>query len=295
MRLRRRAPSCVRACVRACVPPAARFRVRPPRIRAMATGAVLPRLLGAGEGPGVAGAAGTPPGLGGRGGERALSPLSAQVSGRRPEAGPRREAGRWGALRPPPPASPSATAVSGPSARGVGRLGLRAAPGGAGPDPGGRAPRAARAAEVSESPPRRRAGQGRPAPNCCLEGVSAGGRGTTGPADTDVSRLPLLRVGTWPGSPGSEAMVRSGLPAPSLRTRPRGPPASAAALRRPQALGCRDPGPACSPPPRPDRSARILSEPLKHSDFFNVKELFSVRSLFNARVHLGHKAGCRHR
>ncbi|XP_040091503.1 28S ribosomal protein S2, mitochondrial, partial [Oryx dammah] len=53
--------------------------------------------------------------------------------------------------------------------------------------------------------------------------------------------------------------------------------------------------PACSPPPRPDLSARILSEPLKHADFFNVKELFSVRSLFNARVHLGHKAGCRHR
>ncbi|XP_023485062.1 small ribosomal subunit protein uS2m isoform X2 [Equus przewalskii] len=40
---------------------------------------------------------------------------------------------------------------------------------------------------------------------------------------------------------------------------------------------------------------RILREPLKHSDFFNVKELFSVRSLFDARVHLGHKAGCRHR
>ncbi|KAB1280443.1 28S ribosomal protein S2; mitochondrial [Camelus dromedarius] len=44
-----------------------------------------------------------------------------------------------------------------------------------------------------------------------------------------------------------------------------------------------------------DLSERILSEPLKHSDFFNVKELFSVRSLFDARVHLGHKAGCRHR
>ncbi|XP_038475274.1 28S ribosomal protein S2, mitochondrial isoform X5 [Canis lupus familiaris] len=44
-----------------------------------------------------------------------------------------------------------------------------------------------------------------------------------------------------------------------------------------------------------DISHHILSEPLKHSDFFNVKELFSVRSLFNARVHLGHKAGCRHR
>ncbi|XP_060009952.1 small ribosomal subunit protein uS2m [Lagenorhynchus albirostris] len=44
-----------------------------------------------------------------------------------------------------------------------------------------------------------------------------------------------------------------------------------------------------------DLNERILSEPLKHLDFFNVKELFSVRSLFDARVHLGHKAGCRHR
>ncbi|XP_059957155.1 small ribosomal subunit protein uS2m isoform X1 [Mesoplodon densirostris] len=44
-----------------------------------------------------------------------------------------------------------------------------------------------------------------------------------------------------------------------------------------------------------DLNERILSEPLKHFDFFNVKELFSVRSLFDARVHLGHKAGCRHR
>ncbi|XP_039317433.1 small ribosomal subunit protein uS2m [Saimiri boliviensis] len=44
-----------------------------------------------------------------------------------------------------------------------------------------------------------------------------------------------------------------------------------------------------------DLQDKILNEPLKHSDFFNVKELFSVRSLFDARVHLGHKAGCRHR
>ncbi|KAK2120598.1 28S ribosomal protein S2, mitochondrial [Saguinus oedipus] len=44
-----------------------------------------------------------------------------------------------------------------------------------------------------------------------------------------------------------------------------------------------------------DLHDKILNEPLKHSDFFNVKELFSVRSLFDARVHLGHKAGCRHR
>ncbi|XP_045145290.1 28S ribosomal protein S2, mitochondrial [Echinops telfairi] len=50
-----------------------------------------------------------------------------------------------------------------------------------------------------------------------------------------------------------------------------------------------------SHPPYADLRDRVLSEPLKHSDFFNVKELFSVRSLFDARVHLGHKAGCRHR
>lgn len=48
-------------------------------------------------------------------------------------------------------------------------------------------------------------------------------------------------------------------------------------------------------PLAPDFSHLVLSEPLKHQDFFNVKELFSLRSLFDARVHLGHKAGCRHR
>ncbi|XP_075415943.1 small ribosomal subunit protein uS2m isoform X2 [Tenrec ecaudatus] len=55
------------------------------------------------------------------------------------------------------------------------------------------------------------------------------------------------------------------------------------------------PAPAASEPEDSDLRDRVLSEPLKHSDFFNVKELFSVRSLFDARVHLGHKAGCRHR
>ncbi|XP_063791966.1 small ribosomal subunit protein uS2m isoform X1 [Pseudophryne corroboree] len=39
----------------------------------------------------------------------------------------------------------------------------------------------------------------------------------------------------------------------------------------------------------------LISEPLNHPDFFNVKELFSIRTLFDARVHLGHKMGCRHR
>uniref|UniRef100_G3X268 Small ribosomal subunit protein uS2m n=1 Tax=Sarcophilus harrisii TaxID=9305 RepID=G3X268_SARHA len=40
---------------------------------------------------------------------------------------------------------------------------------------------------------------------------------------------------------------------------------------------------------------KILTEPLKHADFFNIKELFSLKTLFDARVHLGHKRGCRHR
>ncbi|XP_040180033.1 28S ribosomal protein S2, mitochondrial [Rana temporaria] len=39
----------------------------------------------------------------------------------------------------------------------------------------------------------------------------------------------------------------------------------------------------------------LISEPLKHPDFFNVKELLSVKSLFDSHVHLGHKKGCRHR
>ncbi|KAM9641632.1 small ribosomal subunit protein uS2m isoform 1-T1 [Trichechus inunguis] len=56
------------------------------------------------------------------------------------------------------------------------------------------------------------------------------------------------------------------------------------------------PAPAVSEPEDcSDFSDRIIKEPLKQPDFFNVKELFSVKSLFDARVHLGHKAGCRHR
>lgn len=69
----------------------------------------------------------------------------------------------------------------------------------------------------------------------------------------------------------------------------------AGAAQRGRTLGSAAAAAAREPERDSDRSARILSEPLKHSDFFNVKELFSVRSLFNARVHLGHKAGCRHR
>lgn len=33
------------------------------------------------------------------------------------------------------------------------------------------------------------------------------------------------------------------------------------------------------------------TEALRHPDFFNVHNLFTVRDLFNARVHLGHKEG----
>ncbi|KAK5879243.1 hypothetical protein CesoFtcFv8_024566 [Champsocephalus esox] len=44
-----------------------------------------------------------------------------------------------------------------------------------------------------------------------------------------------------------------------------------------------------------DASERIMTLPLEKPDFFRVSELFSVKSLFEARVHLGHKKGCRHR
>jgi len=33
------------------------------------------------------------------------------------------------------------------------------------------------------------------------------------------------------------------------------------------------------------------AEALRHPDFFNVHNLFTVRDLFNARVHFGHKEG----
>lgn len=40
---------------------------------------------------------------------------------------------------------------------------------------------------------------------------------------------------------------------------------------------------------------KILTQPLKHPDYFRLSELFSLKDLFEARVHLGHKRGCRHR
>ncbi|XP_043914533.1 28S ribosomal protein S2, mitochondrial isoform X2 [Protopterus annectens] len=44
-----------------------------------------------------------------------------------------------------------------------------------------------------------------------------------------------------------------------------------------------------------DSLERLLMEPLKQPDYFHVKELYSLKELFDARVHLGHKRGCRHR
>ncbi|XP_062867489.1 28S ribosomal protein S2, mitochondrial [Trichomycterus rosablanca] len=38
-----------------------------------------------------------------------------------------------------------------------------------------------------------------------------------------------------------------------------------------------------------------LNYPLTQPDFFSVSELFTIKDLFDARVHLGHKKGCRNR
>lgn len=40
---------------------------------------------------------------------------------------------------------------------------------------------------------------------------------------------------------------------------------------------------------------KIINQPLEKPDFFRVSELFSLKDLFDARMHLGHKKGCRHR
>lgn len=72
----------------------------------------------------------------------------------------------------------------------------------------------------------------------------------------------------------------------------------AAAPRLYSSLPAPVPAPAPAPAarsPGPGADDRLLTEPLSQPDFFNVKELFSLKDLFNARVHLGHKKGCRHR
>ncbi|XP_061822481.1 small ribosomal subunit protein uS2m [Nerophis lumbriciformis] len=53
------------------------------------------------------------------------------------------------------------------------------------------------------------------------------------------------------------------------------------------------------PPPQTQQvyqnSDHIFKLTLEKEDFFRVSELFSLKDLFDARVHLGHKKGCRHR
>uniref|UniRef100_A0A663ETQ6 Small ribosomal subunit protein uS2m n=1 Tax=Aquila chrysaetos chrysaetos TaxID=223781 RepID=A0A663ETQ6_AQUCH len=102
---------------------------------------------------------------------------------------------------------------------------------------------------------------------------------------------------------------RVSLPAAAPRLYSSVPAPAAAAAARPGGKCCRAPAPSpgkegggspeagpCTPGTS-ERSVddKLLSEPLSHPDFFNVKELFSLKDLFDARVHLGHKKGCRHR
>ncbi|XP_054853713.1 28S ribosomal protein S2, mitochondrial [Eublepharis macularius] len=72
-------------------------------------------------------------------------------------------------------------------------------------------------------------------------------------------------------------------------------PARAASAARPQESPA---GPGARSPPSPALAAAagpLEEEPLRHADFFRLRELFSLRDLLDARVHLGHKKGSRHR
>ncbi|XP_004483254.1 small ribosomal subunit protein uS2m isoform X2 [Dasypus novemcinctus] len=101
-----------------------------------------------------------------------------------------------------------------------------------------------------------------------------------------VAALPrLLGVGAWPRPFWLDFLNKATPGASRLSSRTFGS-SLATAVSEPEDSNDNTAG---------DFDDQILNEPLKHSDFFNVKELFSIRSLFDARVHLGHKAGCRHR
>uniref|UniRef100_A0A3B4AVB2 Small ribosomal subunit protein uS2m n=1 Tax=Periophthalmus magnuspinnatus TaxID=409849 RepID=A0A3B4AVB2_9GOBI len=54
-------------------------------------------------------------------------------------------------------------------------------------------------------------------------------------------------------------------------------------------------GSAAAPTPSDENEDKVMNLPLEKPDFFRVSELFSLKDLFDARVHLGHKKGCRHR
>nr|XP_031305406.1 28S ribosomal protein S2, mitochondrial [Camelus dromedarius] len=121
---------------------------------------------------------------------------------------------------------------------------------------------------------------------CAGERAVAWGRGAAGARAPFPGRR--AEAGGRPHSP-----LSTHFPPPPLHCLPTATPGPAGPSSR--TLGSAAAPAAREPGSSSDLSERILSEPLKHSDFFNVKELFSVRSLFDARVHLGHKAGCRHR
>ncbi|XP_043090226.1 28S ribosomal protein S2, mitochondrial [Puntigrus tetrazona] len=57
------------------------------------------------------------------------------------------------------------------------------------------------------------------------------------------------------------------------------------------AAACRSPAASTDT----DATQKILNFPLTQSDYFRLSELFTMKDLFEARVHLGHKKGCRHR
>ncbi|KAK3788211.1 hypothetical protein RRG08_041217 [Elysia crispata] len=49
-----------------------------------------------------------------------------------------------------------------------------------------------------------------------------------------------------------------------------------------------------TPHPATDTREATLNATLQHEDYFGVKDLATLRDLFNARVHLGHNSGLRH-
>ncbi|XP_034566240.1 28S ribosomal protein S2, mitochondrial [Notolabrus celidotus] len=50
-----------------------------------------------------------------------------------------------------------------------------------------------------------------------------------------------------------------------------------------------------SQPPAEDVTEQMINQTLEKPDYFRVSELISLKEMFDARVHLGHKKGCRHR
>ncbi|XP_060106641.1 small ribosomal subunit protein uS2m [Heteronotia binoei] len=89
----------------------------------------------------------------------------------------------------------------------------------------------------------------------------------------------------WRGLPG---LLRAAAARPGLSSL--GAPHSASVAASPLAGAAAAAGGGGARPEKP-----LEEEPLRHADFFRVRELFSRRDLLDARVHLGHKKGGRHR